>query len=158
LDTHTRAGVRVELRELLEGLGLPTLLVTHDFEDAATLADRVGVIRDGRVLQTGTPTELVSVPRDAFVASFTGAARRPGTAVESEDGLTRIALEGGLFLWSADHATGPVNVAVYPWDVSVGLEAPVDSRMNHVRSPVLSIAPMGNRVRVRVGPVVAEIT
>ena len=44
LDAHTRAGVRAELRELLDGLGLPTILVTHDFEDAATLAHRVGVI------------------------------------------------------------------------------------------------------------------
>jgi ABC-type sulfate/molybdate transport systems ATPase subunit len=158
LDAHTRAQVRSELHELLAELALPTLLVTHDFEDAATLADRVGVIRDGRILQTGTPTELVSLPNDAFVAAFTGAALLPGIAIESDDGLTRVALDGGLFLWSSDRATGPVNVAVYPWDVSVGLDTPVDSRMNHVRSPVVSMAPVGNRVRVRVGPVVAEIT
>ena len=48
LDAHTRAGVRAELRELLDDLGLPTILVTHDFEDAATLAHRVGVISEGR--------------------------------------------------------------------------------------------------------------
>src|SRR5262249_38263518 len=50
LDAHTRADVRAELRELLTGLGLPALLVTHDFEDAATLADRVGVLREGTIL------------------------------------------------------------------------------------------------------------
>ncbi len=158
LDTHTRAGVRAELRELLSDLGLPTILVTHDFEDAATLADRVGVISTGRILQLGTPTELVSLPNDAFVASFTGATLLPGQAVETEDGLTRVALDDGLVVWSADHGTGPVNVAVYPWDVSVGLAEPGDSRMNHVEGAVLSLATMGNRVRVRVGPVVAEIT
>src|SRR5207302_9972354 len=49
LDAHTRAGVRAELEELLRGLGLPTLLVTHDFEDAAALADRVGVIIEGEL-------------------------------------------------------------------------------------------------------------
>jgi molybdate transport system ATP-binding protein len=158
LDTHTRTGVRAELRELLEDLSLPTIVVTHDFEDAATLGHRVGVISEGRVLQLGTPTELVSVPCDSFVASFTGATLLPGQAVDTQDGLTKVALDGGLLLWSADHATGPVNVAVYPWDVSVGLAEPDDSRMNHIRSAVLSVAPMGNRVRVRVGPVVAEIT
>ena len=158
LDTHTRAGVRAELRELLEDLRLPTILVTHDFEDAATLADRVGVMREGRVLQLGVPTELVSTPTDSFVASFTGATLLPGQAVETQDGLTKVALDNGLFLWSADHETGPVNVAVYPWDVSVGLAEPDDSRMNHVRGAVVSVAPVGNRVRVRVGPVVAEIT
>jgi molybdate transport system ATP-binding protein len=158
LDTHTRAGVRAELRELLDGLGLPTVVVTHDFEDAATLAQRVGVISDGRILQQGTPTELVAVPSDAFVAGFTGATLLEGRTFESRDGLTGVALDGGLQVWSADDADGPVNVAVYPWDVSLGSTAPDDSRLNHVRAPVLSVAPMGNRVRVRVGPVVAEIT
>ena len=158
LDTHTRAGVRAELRELLEDLGLPTIVVTHDFEDAATLAHRVGVISEGRILQLGTSTELVSLPTDSFVASFTGATLLAGQAVETQDGLTRVALDDGLFVWSADHESGPVNVAVYPWDVSVGLADPDDSRMNHIRSAVVSIAPMGNRVRVRVGPVVAEVT
>jgi molybdate transport system ATP-binding protein len=158
LDAHTRTGVRAELRELLDGLGLPTILVTHDFEDAATLADRVGVVSEGRVLQLGPPTELVAVPRDAFVASFTGATVLPGQAVETRDGLTRVALDGGVSLWSSDSASGSVNVAVYPWDVSVGTHVPDDSRMNHVSAAVVSVAPTGNRVRVRVGPIVAEIT
>ncbi len=92
------------------------------------------------------------------MASFTGANLLAGHAVETRNGLTSVAIESGLTLWSTDAATGPVNVAVYPWDVSVGLAEPADSRTNHVRSAVLSLAPMGNRVRVRVGPVVAEIT
>ncbi len=158
LDTHTRTGVRAELRHLLDDLGLPTIVVTHDFEDAATLAHQVGVISDGRVLQLGSPNELVSVPTDAFVASFTGATLLQGHAVEAVDGLTGIALDGGLVVWSADRAEGAVNVAVYPWDVSLGAATPDDSRLNHVNAPVISLAPMGNRVRVRVGPLVAEIT
>ena len=158
LDTHTRAGVRAELREQLDSLQLPTLLVTHDFEDAATLAHRVGVISEGRILQLGSSTDLVATPTDAFVASFTGATLLAGQAVETHDGLTRVALDGGLVVWSADDARGPVNVALYPWDVSLGSGTPDDSRLNHVSGPVISIAPMGNRVRVRVGPFVAEIT
>ena len=159
LDAHTRAEVRAELRELLDGLGLPTILVTHDFEDAATLAHRVGVISDGEILQLDTPTDLVALPRDSFVASFSGATVLSGTVVESRDGLSRVALDGGLSLWSADEERGAVNVAVYPWDVSLGVEVPHDdSRMNHVSAAVVSVAPMGNRTRVRVGPIVAEIT
>jgi ABC-type sulfate/molybdate transport systems ATPase subunit len=158
LDAHTRAGVRAELRELLDGLGLPTILVTHDFEDAATLAHRVGVISDGEILQLDTPTDLVAVPRDAFVASFSGATVLPGRVVETRDGLSHVALDGGLSLWSADEAEGAVNVAVYPWDVSVGVHVPDDSRLNHVSAAVISVAPMGNRTRIRIGPIVAEIT
>jgi ABC-type sulfate/molybdate transport systems ATPase subunit len=158
LDAHTRAGVRAELRELLDELGLPTIVVTHDFEDAATLAHRVGVISEGEVLQVASPTDLVAVPRDAFVASFTGATVLPGRVVEVRDGLRHVALDGGLALWSADEGDGEVNVAVYPWDVSLGSYTPDDSRMNHVSAAVVSVAPMGNRTRVRVGPIVAEIT
>jgi molybdate transport system ATP-binding protein len=158
LDAHTRASVRAELRELLHSLALPTLLVTHDYEDAATLADRVGVISEGRILQLGTPDELVSVPADPFVATFTGALLLAGRAVGSRDGLTEVALDSGFTAWSADTATGPVNLAVYPWDVSLGHTTDDDSRLNHLTAPIVSIAPLGNRVRVHVGPVVAEIT
>ena len=158
LDTHTRAGVRAELRELLDELGLPVVLVTHDFEDAATLAHRVGVISDGEVLQLASPTDLVAVPRDAFVASFTGATVLPGRVVEVRVGRCHVARDGGLTLWSADDGAGEVNVAVYPWDVSLGSVTPDDSRMNHLSAAVVSVAPMGNRTRVRVGPIVAEIT
>jgi ABC-type sulfate/molybdate transport systems ATPase subunit len=158
LDTHTRAGVRAELRELLETLELPTLLVTHDFEDAATLAGRIGVISQGRILQLGSPTELVSVPTDPFVATFTGAVVLAGHAVGTHDGLTKVVLDSGITAWSADQETGPVNLAVFPWDVSLGPMSHNDSRMNHLSAPVISIAPMGNRVRVHIGPVVAEIT
>src|SRR3954470_1869798 len=73
LDAHTKAAVRGELQELLREFGLPTLLVTHDYEDAASLADRVGVIIDGQLRQFGPPQDLVARPADVFVASFTGA-------------------------------------------------------------------------------------
>src|SRR4029077_16735664 len=73
LDAHTKVTVRGELAGLLRGFGLPTLLVTHDYEDAAALADRVGVIVEGELRQLATPQEMVARPADGFVASFTGA-------------------------------------------------------------------------------------
>ena len=60
--------MRGELQELLREFGLPTLLVTHDYEDAAALADRVGVIVDGKLRQLATPQEMVAHPADGFVA------------------------------------------------------------------------------------------
>ena len=158
LDPHTRAEVRAELHQLLETLELPTLLVTHDFEDAATLAGEVGVIAEGKILQRGTPTDLVSRPNDPFVASFAGATLMAGQAIGTRNGLTEVLLDGGLSVLSADLVTGPVNVAVYPWDVSISIEPRDDSQLNHVTAPIASVAPMGNRVRVRVGPIVSEIT
>ena len=62
-----------ELQQLLREADRPTLVVTHDFEDAATLATQVGVLVQGRLRQLGTPAELVASPADPFVASLTGA-------------------------------------------------------------------------------------
>jgi molybdate transport system ATP-binding protein len=159
LDAHTRAGVRVELQELLGDLRLPTLLVTHDFEDAAALADRVGVIVDGRVLQVGSPGELVEAPANPFVASFTGGNLMPGVARSADGGLTEVTLDAGGSVLSTDAGSGRVGVVVYPWEVAVARNPTADdSVLNHLDGPITSIIPLGNRVRIRVGPVVAEIT
>jgi molybdate transport system ATP-binding protein len=158
LDAHTRADVRAELQELLRELALPTILVTHDFEDAAALADRVGVIAEGKVLQLGTPDELVAAPGDAFVASFTGGNLLHGFARPSSEGLTEVVLDGGAVVFSTDRAEGRVGVVVYPWEVSIAHQAAADSALNHVAAPISSVVTIGNRARVRVGPLVGEVT
>jgi len=158
LDSHTRATVRGELHEVLGELGLPVLLVTHDFEDAATLADAVGVIVDGRLLQLGAPGELVAAPVDPFVARFTGANVIPGTAVRSDNGLTEVVLDEGGTMWSTDLASGRIALTVYPWEVALSREVPADSAVNHSRAPIARITTLGNRARVVVGPLVAEVT
>jgi molybdate transport system ATP-binding protein len=158
LDAHTKAAVRAELHEVLADLELPTVLVSHDFEDAASLAERVSVIVDGRLRQSGTPADLVARPADAFVASFTGANLLPGHAEPSLNGSTRVRLEDGTVVTTADEAHGDVVLAVYPWDVTVATTAPHDSAMNVIGGPIRSIAELGNRVRVALGPITAEIT
>ena len=158
LDAHTRATVRAELRELLEGFDLPTLLVTHDYEDAAALAARIGVLVDGRLHQVGTPAELIATPADPFVASFTGGNLLRGLAAPGDRGLTQVRLEDGGELVSADEVYGRVGVIVYPWDISLSRSPIAGSALNDVTRSVTSIVPVGNRVRVRVGPLSAELT
>jgi molybdate transport system ATP-binding protein len=157
LDAHTRAGVRAELQQLLGELDLPVVLVSHDFDDAAALADRVGVIIAGRLMQTGTPSELVQRPADPFVASFTGANLLHGSA-ETVGATTRVRLADGTAISSAVRGHGDVVVAVYPWDVTISLARPDDSAMNVVSGPITSLVEIGNRVRIAVGPVTAEVT
>jgi molybdate transport system ATP-binding protein len=67
---------------------VPALLVTHDFTEAAPLGDRM--------VQQGTAAELTAAPASAFVANFTGAVVLTGTAHVTDDGLTRVALDGGV--------------------------------------------------------------
>ncbi|MBX5473601.1 MAG: ABC transporter ATP-binding protein [Thermoleophilia bacterium] len=158
LDAHTKASVRSELQQLLRELGLPTILVTHDFEDAAALADLVGVLVEGKVRQLASPQELVSRPRDAFVASLTGANLLHGVAGPVGDDLTAVRLDTGETVYSTDLAQGRVGVVVYPWDVSVARIHHEDSAMNAIRGEVGSLVEIGNRVRVSIGPIAAEVT
>jgi ABC-type sulfate/molybdate transport systems ATPase subunit len=158
LDPHTRAALRRELKELLDALDLPVLLVTHDFHDAAVLADRVAALADGRLRQVGTPSELIAAPADAFVASFTGANVLAGRARPGAGGLTEVVLDDGGVVFSVDEAVGDVELAVYPWDVSISREPPGDSALNHVRGPITSLVVVGNRARVQVRDVVGEVT
>jgi molybdate transport system ATP-binding protein len=158
LDTHTKGAVRAELQELLHELALPTILVTHDFEDAAALADQVGVIVDGHLRQLATPDELVARPTDAFVASFTGANLLRGTARRLDGDMTIIQLDSGELVYSADRGEGEVGVVVYPWEVSIGRVHHEDSAMNLIHGEIRSLVTVGNRVRVRIGPITAEVT
>jgi ABC-type sulfate/molybdate transport systems ATPase subunit len=159
LDPHTRAGIRAELHDLLRELGLPTLVVTHDFEDAAALADRIGVIAAGRLRQMGSASELLAAPTDDVVASFAGANVLSGTAVPSHDALTEIRLdETDASILSADTLHGRVCAVVYPWDVSIARTAPDDSALNHLHQHIVSVVRVGNRARVRLGTLTAEVT
>ena len=158
LDAHTKDAVRLELQELLQAFDLPTLIVTHDYEDAATLAGTVGVLVEGKLRQLGSPAQLVSEPSDPFVASFTGANLLRGHVELVDGGLTRVRLESGETVYSTDPAQGEVGVVVYPWDVSVGRVHAEDSALNLVRGEIASVSRVGNRVRVRVGPLTAEVT
>jgi molybdate transport system ATP-binding protein len=158
LDSRTRAAVRGELHQFLRETGLPTVLVTHDFEDAAALADRIGVVSDGRLLQVGTVEELLAAPADAFVAGFTGANLLSGNAERAGDGLTAVVLDQGGVMYTTEEGKGRVALAVYPWEVSLSHELPSDSTVNHLRASVLSVVSLGNRARVRIGPLVAEVT
>ena len=82
LDAKVRTTLREEIRRLQQELGITTLFITHDQEEALSMADRVAVMRAGRVEQCSTPTELYSRPATAFVAEFVGTTSRiPGVMV-----------------------------------------------------------------------------
>ena len=74
LDAKLRADMRIELRDLQHRLGITSVYVTHDLEEALAMSDHIVVMRDGLVEQTGTPDEIYRLPRSAFVADFIGSA------------------------------------------------------------------------------------
>ena len=163
LDTRSRASGGRELAAVLAETGVPTLLVTHDFTEAALLGDRVGVIDGGRVIQEGTAGELAASPVSAFVADFTGAVVLTGIAHPTGDGLTQVALDGGGTVLSTEPGEGPVAVSIYPWEIALapaGTERS-GSAQNHLSVRVVSVTAVGNRVRAGLAapqPLTAELS
>ena len=158
LDAQTKVDVRAELQQLLAGLEIPTLLVTHDFEDAAALAGRIGVMVEGELLQTGSPADLVAQPADPFVASFTGANLLHGQPDGTGTDTTGVRLDDGTLIRTSDRGDGPTTLAVYPWDITISTTLPDDSAMNVISGAITAITELGNRARVTIGPISAEIT
>jgi putative spermidine/putrescine transport system ATP-binding protein len=128
LDAKVRQQLREQIRVLQRRLGTTTLFVTHDQEEALSMADRIGVMRDGRLEQVAAPDELYASPRTAFVAEFVGTMNRLpgdraggavtvlGAAVPARDG-------GVTALDGPDGRDGPVDVLVRPEGLAV---APAD--------------------------------
>jgi putative spermidine/putrescine transport system ATP-binding protein len=96
LDKALRVDMQIELKRIQREVGITTIFVTHDQEEALTLADRIGILRDGRLVQAGPPREVYNAPVDSFAARFLGEANLlpsplPGTLVEG----ARLALPEG---------------------------------------------------------------
>ena len=94
LDAKLRVQMRAEIRELHQRLETTTVYVTHDQIEAMTMADRIVVMRDGRIAQVGTPLELYDRPADAFVAGFIGSPAMNLLPARAEEG-GRLAVAGG---------------------------------------------------------------
>jgi putative spermidine/putrescine transport system ATP-binding protein len=117
LDAKVRAQLRDEIRRIQLEVGTTTLFVTHDQEEALAIADRVGVMRDGRIEQLGSPTDVYSRPATPFVAEFVGLSNRlPGEATGSGTVVVRGAT---LPLVDTDMPAGPVLALVRPEAVTV---------------------------------------
>jgi ABC-type Fe3+/spermidine/putrescine transport system ATPase subunit len=155
LDAKIRVQVRAEIRTLQQELGITTVYVTHDQEEALSLSDRVAVMREGRVLQLGPPRELYERPRTRFVADFVGTNNLvPGRVVEA--GGAWVAVEtalGRLRAWSPPGAASlPVGghcvLAIRPENVTflAGAGAAGDEG-NRCAGRIALAAYLGNTLR-----------
>ena len=156
LDAATRTEVRRDLRRHLASFDGTRLLVTHDPLEALALADRLVVLEDGRVSQTGSPAEVSGRPRSRYVAELVGVnlyrGRADGTAIE---------LEGGGRLIAADSLRGEVFAAVHPHAVALHRHRPEGTPRNSWPGTADALEVVGDRVRVRMSgtvPIVAEVT
>ncbi len=156
LDARTRLTVRAVLRRHLAAFGGSTVLVTHDPVDAMALADRVVVVEEGRVVQTGTPAEVARRPRTDYVARLVGLSLLPGTGT----GRT-VRLDGGGEVAVAEEVAGPVFAAVRPESVALYPARPEGSPRNVWPLRLVGAVPNGATVRCELDgavPLVADVT
>ena len=125
LDAKLRLRLRDDLRVILKQTGMTALYVTHDQAEAVVLGDRIGVMRDGKLLQIGSPDEIYNTPADLFVANFTGATNElAGTLIERNGKFGVIDFgEGRRGEAALLHALAPgdkVRIALRPENIAIG--------------------------------------
>ena len=153
LDARTRDQLRDELHEFLHARDIPAVFVTHDREDALTLADKILVMRAGNVVQSGTPDEIFRTPADRFVAEFVGVENLlAGTCAARKNGLLGVAI-GCRTLYSASKGAdaGAVRVCIRAEDISLWPPggAPASARQeNRLSARLLGTKSLGVLSRV----------
>ncbi|MCR1783246.1 ABC transporter ATP-binding protein [Nocardioides carbamazepini] len=143
LDLKLRRGMQIELKRIQTEVGLTFVHVTHDQEEAMTMADTIAVMNSGVIEQMGSPAELYENPRTTFVANFLGQSNLIAGAVSSTDGdVVRVDMHGTQVSILADRAhvrSGDGWVGIRPEKVLVEpLGEPLDAPGNHLTGGVIT--------------------
>jgi molybdate transport system ATP-binding protein len=144
LDASGAMSLRTQLRRHLHEFAGVSIVVTHTALDAMVLADRLVVLDQGEIVQTGTPSDVSAHPRTPHVAALVGLNFMHGHAT---DGV--VSLRGGGMIVAAEQLNGPAFAAFAPSAVSLYTDRPSGSPRNVWSGRVVSLAPHGDAVRVQ---------
>ncbi|MEZ5500185.1 MAG: polyamine ABC transporter ATP-binding protein [Steroidobacteraceae bacterium] len=150
LDKKLREHTQFELINLQEQLGVTFIVVTHDQQEAMTLASRIGVMDRGEIVQVGTPTEIYEYPSSRFVADFIGSVNMfDGQLIEDEPDHVRIRcgeLESTIFVDHGISAAPGATVwaAIRPEKIDISRKSPANKAENTVQGVVQEVAYMGD--------------
>jgi molybdopterin-binding protein len=153
LDVSVRRRLLADLERIVRHAAPAIVLITHDPGEAFALADRVAVMEEGRIVQTGTPADIFEAPATEFVASFTGAEFMLNGVVERvEEDTMMVRLDSGQLLEAAGacEVGAAVRVGYRPEDVVIAPPAsPATSARNRFDAKLARLHPQGGLVRVR---------
>jgi multiple sugar transport system ATP-binding protein len=121
LDAQLRTQMRIEIKRLHHRLGTTSVFVTHDQVEAMTMADRIVVMRDGRILQVGSPLELYEKPVDVFTARFIGSPTMNLLPASLKQGEADLSVGGSIKVPSLSASSSEVLVGVRPQDLAPGV-------------------------------------
>jgi putrescine transport system ATP-binding protein len=161
LDKKLREETQFELMDLQQELGLTFIVVTHDQEEAMTMADRIAVMSRGNVIQVATPAEIYEAPNSRFVADFIGDVNIfDGKVTSNTDGVTEIAIGEGFSVRAeqTEPVAGNAGFAVRPEKIRVSRSAPETPGINSAEGEMWDIAYLGDvtvfHVKLKNGKVV----
>lgn len=141
LDVQLRAEMRSLLRKINQ-TGQTIVHVTHDYEEAALLADRIAVIEHGGIVQAGTTDDVFQHPRSEFVARFTGIRNFfKGTLQGHGNSLKRFLTSGPELLVLSDHEDGPGHAMIRGEDIILSEKEPESTAVNRIRGTVTALEP-----------------
>lgn len=121
LDARLRRRVRTEIRDLQQRLGFTAVYVTHDQDEALAVSDRIIVMKDGEIAQSGAPRELYEAPASPFIADFMGEANvLPCEVVQSEGGQVLVRVSTVEHRLQSKAGQGPAKLAVRPGAIRIG--------------------------------------
>ena len=161
LDTSMREVMREELLRIHRFTKTTVIQITHHFEDVFALADRVAVMQDGRIVQTGAPEDVFWHPKDTFVARFVGIKNLIKGIIRHKDGLAAMTTDNGVTIIAADAPEGPAVATLHAEDVIVSKEPLVSSARNCLEGRVSGLNYEGCVVRVAIDaglPLIALLT
>ncbi len=166
VDAEAKPDLRSLLRRTLAAFDGPRVLVTHDPVEATTLADRLVLLEDGRVTQTGTPSEVRSRPVTRYAAELVGTNLFEGSLIPEQPGVGILRTHDGelTVVWPdglGAAAVDDVRATLSPAEIALHTEEPHGSPRNVFRGAVEEVATVGGRARIRLRtspPLVAELT
>ena len=148
LDKKLREQTQFELVNIIESVGVTVVMVTHDQEEAMTMASRVAVMSEGKVLQVGRPQEVYEYPNCRFVADFVGKINMFDGTLQDND-ASSCTIQTPLGLVEVGHGVSvaegmPISVAVRPEKIRISLQRPERARPNVFSGKVVEIAYLGD--------------
>ena len=150
LDINTQKKMRKELKRIHEELKITTIHVTHNQVEAFILADRLAVMKNGTIVQVGTPEEVFHKPKDDFIARFVGFENLfEGKIVENRNGIARIDI-GGIIIEAVTEKTGKCIIGVRPDDIIISKSLFKSSMRNMLKGKITEFVDMGSLVSLTV--------
>jgi len=144
LDARLRHEMRGEIRRICKQAGATALYVTHDQTEALSIADRVALMKDGQVVQVGTPAELYNHPASVFAADFIGHTNLlPGTVTGHEQTLLRVETAAGPITAASQPLQGPVTLGIRPEQIRIVNDGTSASKANRLQGRLLESSFLG---------------